>query len=93
LGIGVGIAEGYATLGTIGFQRRLDYAAIGTVTNLAARLCAEARDGQILVTQRVCMEVHSIAYTEPVGEIPLKGFVNPVPAFNVVQLKESTSLS
>jgi adenylate cyclase len=87
LDFGVGIAQGYATLGKIGFEGRFDYAAIGTVTNLAARLCGEAGGGQILVSQRVYAAVESLAVTEPVGELSLKGFVKPVPAFSIFELK------
>jgi adenylate cyclase len=88
LGFGVGIALGYATLGKIGYEGRSDYAAIGTVTNTAARLCAEARAGQILITQRVCTAIEDLAQVESVGELTLKGLSKPVPAFNVVELKE-----
>jgi adenylate cyclase len=87
LDFGVGIAEGYATCGTIGFEGRFDYAAIGTVTNLAARLCAEANGGQILISQRVYSAVEHLAEVESVGELALKGFHTPVPAYNVVALK------
>jgi adenylate cyclase len=89
LGFGVGVAQGYATLGKIGFEGRYDYAAIGTVTNLAARLSGEATGGQILVPQRVCAVIEEIVEMEPVGELTLKGFAKPVPAFNVVRLKEN----
>ena len=88
LGFGVGIAQGYATLGRIGFEGRFDYAAIGTVTNLAARLCGEAGSGQILVSRRVHAAVEGQVEAEPVGELSLKGFVRPVPTYNVVTLKE-----
>jgi adenylate cyclase len=87
LGFGVGIAMGYATLGRIGFEGRLDYAAIGTVTNLASRLCDEARPGQILISRRVHLAVEEIVEAEPLGELTLKGFHRPVPAHNVVGLK------
>ena len=83
LGFGVGIAQGEATLGRIGFEGRLDYAAIGTVCNLAARLCAEAADGQILIDGLVAKAVAVLADLEPVGPLTLKGFVAPVPTFNV----------
>jgi adenylate cyclase len=83
LSFAVGIAQGYATLGRIGFEGRFDYAAIGSVTNLAARLCAEAAPWQILVTQRMNAEVEDIAVSEPVGELSLRGFSRPVPAFNI----------
>ncbi|HEY7363933.1 MAG TPA: response regulator [Methylomirabilota bacterium] len=87
LDFGVGIAQGYATIGAIGFEGRLDYGAIGTVTNLASRLCGEARPGQILVSQRVFGGVEEFAEGEPVGEMALKGFLKPVPAYNVLRLK------
>jgi adenylate cyclase len=88
LDLGVGIAQGYATIGAIGFEGRLDYGAIGTVTNLAARLCGEARPGQILVSQRLLGTVEDLAQAEPAGDLALKGFSKAVPAFNVVRLKE-----
>jgi adenylate cyclase len=87
LDLGVGIAQGYATIGAIGFEGRLDYGAIGTVTNLAFRLCGEAKAGQILVARRVLAAVEDLVEAEPVGELPLKGFFKPVPAFNVVRLR------
>jgi adenylate cyclase len=87
LDFGVGIAQGYATIGAIGFEGRLDYGAIGTVTNLASRLCGEARPGQILVSQRVLAVLEELIEGEPVGELALKGFIKPVPAYNVVRLK------
>ena len=86
LGFGVGIAQGYATLGQIGFEGRFDYAAIGTVTNLAARLCAEAAGGQILITQRVHAETERLVRTEPLPDLALKGFARPVRVFDVVAL-------
>jgi adenylate cyclase len=88
LDFGVGIAQGYATLGKIGFEGRFDYAAIGTVTNLAARLCDEARGDQILVSQRVYNAVEALVQTEMVGEMSLKGFSRPLPVYNIVGLKE-----
>jgi class 3 adenylate cyclase len=88
LDFGVGIAQGYATIGAVGFEGRLDYGAIGTVTNLASRLCGEAKPGQILLNQRVAGGVDQIAEVETVGELTLKGFQRPVKAFNVVRLKE-----
>jgi adenylate cyclase len=88
LDFGVGIAQGYATLGMIGFEGRVDYGAIGPVTNLASRLCDEARGGQILISQRVFVAVEEPVEAEPVGELCLKGFHKPVPTFNVVRLKE-----
>jgi class 3 adenylate cyclase len=86
LDFGVGIAQGYATIGAIGFEGRWDYGAIGTVTNLASRLCGEAKPGQILVSQRVAGGVEGVATVEPVGELTLKGFQRPVKAFNVIRL-------
>ena len=87
LEFGAGIAQGYATIGAIGFEGRWDYGAIGTVTNLAARLCGEAKPGQVLVSQRVLASVEDLAAAEPVGELQLKGFLRPVPAFNLIGLK------
>jgi class 3 adenylate cyclase/CheY-like chemotaxis protein len=87
LGMGVGIAQGYATIGAIGFEGRQDYGAIGNVTNLAARLCAEAKAGQILVSQRVCGQIEDLVESEPVPALTLKGFGRPVQAFNVSALK------
>ena len=87
LGMGMGIAQGFATLGQIGFEGRFDYAAIGTVTNLAARLSDEASDKQILINQRVYGEVGGLVEVEPVGEIVLKGLHRPVTVFNVLGLK------
>lgn len=83
LGFGVGIAHGYATLGRIGFEGRSDYAAIGTVANLAARLCGEAQRGQILTDRRVSTMVGDLARFEPIGDLILKGLTRPVPAFAV----------
>jgi class 3 adenylate cyclase len=88
LGFGVGIALGYATLGKIGFEGRFDYGAIGTVTNLASRLCDDARAGQILVSQRVFAMVEDEVEAEPLGDLTLKGFLKPVRAFNVLDLKK-----
>jgi len=83
LGFGVGIAQGFATLGRIGFEGRFDYAAIGSVTNLAARLCAEAGAGQVLVAQRVFSAVEGHAEGESVGVLELRGFSRSIRAFNV----------
>ena len=84
LHFGVGIAQGFATLGRIGFEGRFDYAAIGTVTNLAARLCDKAAPGQILMSQRVFAATEGAVRVEPVEELELKGFSRPVKVFNVV---------
>jgi len=83
LGFGAGIAQGYATLGQIGFAERSGYTAIGTVCNLAARLCAEAKDGQILLAQRVAVAVEENTPLEEVGALTLKGLTQPVVAYNV----------
>jgi len=83
LQMGVGIAQGFATIGGIGFPGRIDYGAIGNVTNLAARLCGEAHGGEILVSQRVCGLLDGQIAVEPRGELVLKGFQRPVPAFRV----------
>ena len=85
LDFGIGIAEGYATIGAIGFEGRVDYGAIGTVTNLAARFCGEAKPGQILISQRVVSAVERLVEIEELGGLTLKGFSKPVPAFNVVR--------
>jgi adenylate cyclase len=83
LGFGVGIAQGYATLGRIGFEGRFDYAAVGTVVNLAARLCAEAADGQILVDRKVQAAIEDLAVSEPAGQLNLKGLHRPIATFTV----------
>ncbi len=87
LGCGTGLAQGYATIGAIGFEGRWDYGAIGTVANLAARLCAEAKAGQILVPHRFLGTVEELVEAEPVGELSLKGFHRPIAAFNILRLK------
>jgi class 3 adenylate cyclase len=83
LGFGAGIAQGYATLGQIGFSERSGYTAIGTVCNVAARLCAEAKDGQILLSQRINVALKGSVATEQVGVLALKGLTQPVVAYNV----------
>jgi adenylate cyclase len=83
LGFGIGVAQGYATLGRIGFEERVDYTAIGTVTNLAARLCAEAADGQILVSKRVAAAVEEIVTLEEIGNLALKGLSQAIAVYNV----------
>jgi adenylate cyclase len=88
LGFGMGIAHGYATLGRIGFEGRYDYSAIGTVVNLAARLCNEARSGQILVDGKVHMAVETLTDTEPLGEVALKGMQRPVSVFNILAMRD-----
>ncbi|MGQ0653824.1 MAG: adenylate/guanylate cyclase domain-containing protein [Betaproteobacteria bacterium] len=81
LGLGVGIAQGYATLGAIGFEGRMDYAAIGNVTNLAARLCSEAKAGQILADRKTMAALDGVFDFDPVGPFELKGFSKPMPGF------------
>lgn len=81
LALGIGIAQGFATLGRIGFEGRIDYAAVGSVTNLAARLCAEAQAWQVLMTRRVQASAAEIAVSEPVGDMSLRGFSRPVRVF------------
>jgi adenylate cyclase len=87
LDFSVGIALGYATLGRIGFDGRYDYGAVGSVMNLASRLCDEAGSGQILVSERVVSEVEELVDAEPAGQLTLKGFVKPVAAFRIVDAK------
>jgi class 3 adenylate cyclase len=87
LALGVGIAQGYATIGAIGFEGRWDYGAIGTVTNLAARLCGEAKGGQILVSSRVAGILEELIELEEVGRLTLKGFLRQVPTFNALGLR------
>jgi adenylate cyclase len=87
LDFGVGIAQGYATIGAIGFEGRWEYGAIGSVPNLAARLCGEAKPGEILVTQRLLSGVEDLVEAEPVGELSLKGFHRPVTAYNILRLR------
>jgi adenylate cyclase len=88
LDFGVGIAQGYATIGEIGFEGRWDYGAIGTVTNLASRLCGEAKPGEVLVPQRLFGIVEELVEAEPVGELSLKGFHRPIAAFNILRLRD-----
>ena len=87
LDLGIGIAQGYATLGAIGFEGRWDYACIGSVTNLAARLCGEAKGGQIVTNQKTLARIEETAQAEPIGELALKGLAQPVKAFNVTAFK------
>jgi class 3 adenylate cyclase len=87
LDFGVGIAQGYATLGAIGYEGRWDYGAIGSVTNLAARLCNEAQPGQILVSRRVYTAVEELVEATPMGELALKGFSRPIPTYDVTAVR------
>ena len=88
LDLGVGMATGYATLGTIGFEGRMDYGAVGNVTILASRLSSEAKGGQILTDQKTLSKIEDLVVAEPLGELHLKGFARPAAVFNVVKLKE-----
>ena len=89
LGLGIGVALGYATIGAIGFEGRWDYAAIGRVTNLAARLCAEAQSGQILINQPSLDDMENLLEIESIGDLTLKGFQRPVPVLNILGLKSA----
>jgi class 3 adenylate cyclase len=91
IGFGIGIAHGFATLGTIGFEGKFDYAAIGTVSNVASRLCDEAKPGQILISPRVLMKVENAVQVEPVGEFELKGIRRPLAAYNVISATRNSS--
>jgi class 3 adenylate cyclase len=93
LGFGIGISHGFATLGTIGFEGRFDYAAIGTVSNVASRLCDEAKPGQILISPRVLMAVKETVIAEPMGEFSLKGIRRPMAAYNVLDRTQSEKLN
>jgi class 3 adenylate cyclase len=88
LDLGIGIAKGFATIGAIGFEGRWDYGAIGTVTNLAARLCGEARPGQILISPRLLPDVEPLLEVEEMGLLTVKGLARPVRALNVVRLRD-----
>jgi adenylate cyclase len=93
LGFGMGIALGYATLGQIGFERRLEYAAIGSVTNLASRLCDEAKAGQIVVSQRAYGMVEQWAEARAIEPLTLKGFSRPVPAVEILRWREADEVA
>jgi adenylate cyclase len=86
LSLGIGMAQGFATIGAIGYEGRIDYAALGTVTNLAARLCGEAKDGQVLTNRKTLSEFEHLVDFEPLGDLNLKGFVKPIAAFNIKSL-------
>ncbi|MGH8524204.1 MAG: adenylate/guanylate cyclase domain-containing protein, partial [Gammaproteobacteria bacterium] len=88
LDLGIGLASSYATLGNIGFEGRMDYGAVGNVTNLASRLCDEAKGGQILTNQKTLSRMEHIVESEPLSELQLKGFARPVAAFNIVRIKD-----
>ena len=89
VGFGIGISHGFATLGTIGFEGRYDYAAIGTVSNIASRLCDEAKPGQILISPRVLMATQDAITVDPVGPFTLKGVRRPMAAYNVLAAKSA----
>jgi class 3 adenylate cyclase len=91
LGFGVGISSGFATLGHIGSEDQFHYTAIGSVVNLASRLCDEAESGQILISEAVYAEVEELVEVSHTGERTLKGFPKPIPVLQVVQLKEDAS--
>lgn len=90
LDLGIGFAAGFAAVGNIGFEGRLDYGAVGNVTNLASRLCEEAAGGQILTNQRTLGEIEAWVEAEPVGELKLRGFSRPVSAFNIIKVRGET---
>jgi class 3 adenylate cyclase len=85
--LGIGIAQGEATLGVIGFEQRWEYSAIGAIPNLAARLCGQAKGGEILVDAATCTAVGNAIDLEPVGPLTLRGFTQPISAFRVKKLK------
>lgn len=87
ISLGSGIAYGFATLGAIGFADRMDYGAIGSVSNLASRLCSEAQGGEILMSKRVAAALPASIRVEPVGPLTLKGFRDPVEAFRVIRVE------
>jgi class 3 adenylate cyclase len=83
IGLGIGIAHGYATIGAIGYEARIGYGIIGRVSNLAARLCGEAKSGQILISQSAHALVEGVVQVRPEGPLNLKGFAHPVAAYSV----------
>jgi class 3 adenylate cyclase len=87
LDLGVGLATGYATLGTVGFEGRMDYSTVGNLPNLAARLCAEAKGGQILTDQKSMSRLENTFTAESIPELSLKGINRPVPAFNIIGIR------
>jgi class 3 adenylate cyclase len=91
LGFGVGVAAGYATVGIIGYEGRYDYGTIGTVPNLAARLSSEAQPGQILISQRVYAQVEDLVVAERLPDLTLKGFHRPVPVYDVLRIRDSST--
>jgi len=93
LGFGIGIAVGYATLGQIGFDRRLEYAAVGSVTNLASRLCDEAAGGQIIISQRAFGLVEAFVEADPIPALTLKGFNRPMPALEILAWRDEAEVA
>lgn len=89
LALGIGIAQGFATIGAIGFEGRLDYGAVGSVINLAARLCGEAKGGQVLTNRKTLNEIEQLVEAESIGDLPLKGFSKPVPTYSITALKSA----
>jgi adenylate cyclase len=87
LDLGVGVSSGYATLGTMGFEGRMDYGTVGNLPTLASRLCAEAKGGQILTDQKTMSRLEDAFEAEPVEELNLKGIHRPVAAFNIIGIK------
>ena len=92
LSLGIGIAQGYATIGAIGFEERLDYGAVGAVTNLAARLCGEAKGGQILTNRKTLSQFEQLVEAEPIGEVSLKGFAKPISVYSIEALAKGGSI-
>jgi len=87
LDLGIGLAAGFATIGNIGCEGRMEYGALGNVTNLASRLCNEAKGGQILTNQKTLSKIENLVETERLGEMHLKGFVRPVSVFDILAFK------
>jgi class 3 adenylate cyclase len=90
LGFGIGISSGYATLGRIGSAEEFHYAAIGTVANLASRLCDQAQSGQVLIAESVYAKIEGLAEVRQIGDFSLKGFLKPVPVLEVLALKDDS---
>ena len=88
IGLGLGIASGYATLGLVGFQGRTDYTAIGGAVNIASRLCDKAADGQILITQRAYLDVETRVHAKSLGTVDLKGVKHATEMYNILELRE-----
>ncbi len=90
LHLGVGVAAGFATCGQVGFEGRYEYAAIGTVTNLASRICGEAKGGQVLISQRVHTMLGDAVQAEHIGDLEFKGIAQPAPTYLVHQFRSTT---